>query len=309
MARTIDITVPDLADRRAVVTGASDGMGLHIATRLAAAGAEVILPVRSPRKGEAALAAIRARVPGARVSLRSLDLASLESVRELGAALREEAGPIHLLILNAGVMQPPERRTTADGFELQLGTNHLAHVLLVAELLPLLIAGSARVVSQISVAAASGEIRWDDLNSERGYDGMAAYRQSKIALGLFATELQRRSEAEGWGITSVLSHPGIAPTNLLAARPEMGRSGVTFGGRVVRVLARIGLANTPETAGLPALVAATNPAASPGALYGPSGPGHIGGRPAEQRMYRPIAQGDGARVWRESAKLTGARFA
>jgi NAD(P)-dependent dehydrogenase (short-subunit alcohol dehydrogenase family) len=126
MARSpIDITLPDLSGKRAIVTGASDGIGLGIAARLAGAGAEVLLPVRNRRKGEAAIAAIHRTNPSANVSLRELDLASLGSVAALGAALREESVPVHLLINNAGVMTPPGRQVTADGFELQFGTNHL----------------------------------------------------------------------------------------------------------------------------------------------------------------------------------------
>ena len=134
----IDITVPDLSGRRAVVTGASDGMGLGIAARLAAAGAEVLMPVRNRRKGEAAVTRIRQGNPGADVSLRDLDLASLDSVAALGTRLQEEGRPIHLLVNNAGVMTPPTRRETADGFELQWGTNHLGHAALTLGLLPLL---------------------------------------------------------------------------------------------------------------------------------------------------------------------------
>jgi NAD(P)-dependent dehydrogenase (short-subunit alcohol dehydrogenase family) len=220
-----DIQLPDLTGKRALVTGASDGVGLIIATRLAAAGADLVLPVRNPRKGEAAVAVIRESVPDATITLRDLDLSSLDSVAALGSTLRDAGDPIHLLINNAGVMTPPERQATADGFELQWGTNHLGHVALVAHLLPLLRDGGARVVSQISVVAARGRIHWEDLNWERSYDGMAAYRQSKIAFGLFGLELHRRSVAEGWGITSTLSHPGVAPTSLLA-RPARSGSGV-----------------------------------------------------------------------------------
>ncbi|WP_435122085.1 SDR family NAD(P)-dependent oxidoreductase [Amycolatopsis thermoflava] len=137
----IDITIPDLSGKLAVVTGASDGMGLGMAARLAQAGAEVIMPVRNPRKGETAITMIRDSVPAAKVSLRELDLSSLNSVAALGDTLREEGRPIHLLINNAGVMTPPDRQTTADGFELQFGTNHLGHFALVAHLMPLLRAG------------------------------------------------------------------------------------------------------------------------------------------------------------------------
>ncbi|PUB31964.1 NAD(P)-dependent dehydrogenase (short-subunit alcohol dehydrogenase family) [Promicromonospora sp. AC04] len=311
MPRTpIDITIPDLSGKRALVTGASDGMGLGMAARLAAAGAEVVMPVRNPAKGEAAISRINRVAPGAKVSLRSLDLASLESVEALGDTLRAEGDPIHLLINNAGVMRPPQRQTTVDGFEVQLGTNHLGHFALVAQLLPLLRDGRARVTSQVSVASASGSINWADLNWERSYDVMRAYRQSKIAFGLFGLELERRSKARGWGITSNLSHPGVAPTSLLAARPELGRSDDTPHIRRIRWLSEHGiLMGTAETAGLPALMAATDPAAKPGTLYGPSGPGTLGGAPAEQRMHRPLRSlTEAAHIWQVSEELTKTAF-
>ncbi|TDE94881.1 SDR family NAD(P)-dependent oxidoreductase [Occultella glacieicola] len=306
----LDHPVPDLAGRLALVTGASDGIGLGIAARLAAAGAEVVLPVRNARKGEAAVERIRDAHPGARVSLRRLDLSSLTSVAALGEALRGEGRPIHLLINNAGVMTPPDRQTTADGFELQFGTNHLGHVALVGALLPLLRAGRARVTSQISIAARSGRINWDDLAWERGYRGQRAYSQSKIALGLFGLELDRRSTANGWGITSNLAHPGVAPTSLLAARPELGRTQDSPQVRAIRALSARGiLLGTVESATLPALMAATDPAARSGVLYGPSGPGHLGGPPAAQRLYPPLrGAGDAARIWDVSQRLTGSPF-
>jgi NAD(P)-dependent dehydrogenase (short-subunit alcohol dehydrogenase family) len=141
--RAVDITIPDLSGTRAVVTGGSDGIGLRIAARLAAAGAEIVLPVRNLEKGQAAVAEIVRTAPGASVTVRALDLSSLTTVRALGDTLRDEGVPIGLLVNNAGVMTPPTRRTTADGFELQFGTNHLGQVALVAELLPLLEAGRA----------------------------------------------------------------------------------------------------------------------------------------------------------------------
>ena len=311
MPRTqIDITIPDLSGKRAVVTGASDGMGLGMAARLAAAGAEVIMPVRNQGKGQAAISRIRQSDPSANVSLRRLDLSSLESVAALGDTLREEGRPIHLLINNAGVMRPPNRQTTADGFEVQLGTNHLGHFALVAHLLPLLRAGRARVTSQVSVAARRGTINWDDLNWQRSYHVMRAYSQSKIAFGLFGLELHRRSTAHGWGITSNLSHPGVAPTSLLAARPELGRSQDTPHVRLIRALSARGiLLGTVETAKLPALLAATGPGAKPGALYGPSGPGNLGGPPAEQPLYPPLrSTEDAARLWELSEQLTKTAF-
>ncbi|MGB3763646.1 MAG: SDR family oxidoreductase [Ornithinimicrobium sp.] len=311
MSRThTDVTVPDLTGQRAVLTGGSDGIGLGIAKRLAAAGAEVVLPVRNPGKGRAAVAEIRASTPGATVILRDLDLSSLESAAAFGETLRTEGAPIHLLINNAGVMTPPTRQTTADDFELQMGTNHLAHVALVAHLLPLLRAGRARVTSQISVAAARGGINWDDLNWEQSYDGMKAYQQSKIAFGLFGLELDRRSKTLGWGITSNLSHPGIAPTSLLSARPELGRERDTVGVRVIRALSKRGiLVGTAQTAGLTALLAATSPDAEGGLLYGPRGFQHLGGPPAEQQLYTPLRDEEEAtRVWLASETLAGVAF-
>ncbi|MGH3458822.1 SDR family oxidoreductase [Aeromicrobium sp.] len=301
---TIDITVPDLSGKRAVVTGASDGIGLGLATRLAAAGAEVLIPVRNPHKGEAAITKIRRGNPDANVSLRELDLSSLSSVADLGETLREEDQPIHILINNAGIMTPPDRQTTPDGFELQLGTNHLGHVALVGHLLPLLRAGRARVTSQISVAANQHAINWDDVNWEVSYHGRRAYSQSKIALGLFGLELHRRSQAQGWGITSNLAHPGVAPTSLLAARPEFGRDRDTLDVRLIRAMSARGiLLGTVRTAQLPALLAATSPDTG-GRFYGPSGLGHLGGPPAEQKLYSRLrSTADAERIWQVSEDL------
>ncbi len=302
--RPVDVDVTSLSGRRAVITGASDGVGLELAARMAAAGASVVLPVRNQAKGEAAVARIRRRTPSADVSLRELDLGSLDSVARLGAVLLAEGEPVHVLVNNAGVMTPPSRQTTVDGFELQLGTNHLGHVALVRHLLPLLRAGRARVTSQISIAAARHGISWADLDWDRSYDGMRAYGSSKLALGLFGLELQRRSEAGGWGITSNLAHPGVAPTQLLSARPEVGRPDDTREVRLIRALSRRGLlVGTVETAALPALLAVTAPDAG-GRLYGPSGLGHLGGPPAEQRLFRRLRDPqEAARVWTTSEEL------
>ncbi len=308
--RTYEIDVPDLTGTRALVTGASDGMGIGIAARLAGAGAEVLMPVRNSAKGESAAASIRALHPDAAIVLHTLDLASLDSVADLSERLLADGRPIHRLVNNAGVMTPPERRTTQDGFELQLGTNHLGHVALTARLMPLLRAGQARITSQSSIAARSGSIHWDDLQWERDYDAMAAYRQSKIAVGLFALELGRRSAAGGWGVTSTLSHPGVAPTSLLAARPEVGRAEDTVGVRVIRWLSSHGvLVGTVESATLPALLASTDPEARDGAFYGPQGPGGVGGRPGRLAPWKPLRDEAAAtRMWEVSEELTGVRF-
>ena len=308
MTRNHDIQTPDLSGQLAVVTGASDGIGRVIASRLARAGADVVMPVRNPSKGESAVADVRAQAPGAQVSSRVLDLSSLDSVAELVNTLGAEGRPINLLINNAGVMTPPDRQDTTDGFELQWGTNHLGHFALTLGLLPLLRAGRARVTHQISIAARSGKINWDDLNWDNGYDGMRAYTQSKLAVGLFARELDARSREADWGVSSNLSHPGVSPTNLLAAQPSMGRGTQTSGRRVITLLSKVGITGTVASAALPALMAATDPASRGDQFYGPRR--LVGGGPAEQKMWSPLRNmNDAHRIWDVSAGLVGARFA
>jgi NAD(P)-dependent dehydrogenase (short-subunit alcohol dehydrogenase family) len=306
----LDIDVPDLTGQLALVTGASDGIGFHIAARLARAGAEVLLPVRNRTKGDAAADRIRTLVPNARLDVRSLDLSSLDSVTALADELRAEGRPLHLQINNAGIMSPPTRQVTADGFELQFATNHLGHFALTAQLLPLLRAGAARVTTQVSIAADQGQVNWDDIDWERDYQPMKAYSSSKIALGLFAMELHRRSEADGWGIRSNLSHPGVTPTNLLSAQPDYGRPKDTVSVRVIRTLSRLGiLVGTPTSAALPAVYAATDPAARGGHLYGPGGFRNLRGLPAEQELYSRLQRPeDGRRIWELSERLAGVRL-
>ena len=317
MGRQItDILLPDLSAARVMVTGASDGIGIGIARRLAAAGAELLMPVRNASKGQIAVDRIVAETPDARVRLLELDLASLDSVAALGATLNAQGEPINLLINNAGVMTPPSRQVTQDGFELQFGTNHLGHFALVAHLFPLLLAGRARVTSQVSIVARSGGIHWDDLNWERSYSGMGAYKQSKIGLGLLGLELERRSRANGWGISSNLSHPGVAPTSLLSARPEVGRGKDSFSARAIRWFSRNGiLMGTLDSAPLPALLAATAPdlpqqlPVSESPLFGPSGPAHFGGPPGEQALYPPLRSAEeAARLWTASETMTGVKL-
>lgn len=304
------LVVPDLTGKLAVVTGGSDGIGYGLAGRLAAAGAEVILPVRNPVKGNAAAGRIRAGHPGVQVSTRALDLSSLDSVEALAEELKSEGRPVAILVNNAGIMEPPGRQETKDGFELQFGVNHLAHFALVARLLPLLQKGSARVTSQVSIAANVGGINWEDPQWQDKYNARGAYNQSKIAQLLFAMELDRRSTANGWGIASNASHPGVTPSNLLAAQPEIGRAKDTTVAKVTRLLARAGiLVQRPENGPLPALYAATSPDARGGGFYGPSGLLHLSGAPAEQHLYENGRNKDHAkRIWDLSEELTGTRF-
>ena len=295
----------NLHGKLAVVTGGSDGIGLGLARRLARAGAEVVLPVRNAAKGRVALDRI-----GGNASLRTLDLASLSSVAELAGTLTAEGRPIDILINNAAVMTPPARYTTADGFELQFGTNYLGHFALVAQILPLLSAGRARVTTQVSLGSRAGRMNWDDLQFERGYTPWKAYNQSKLATMLFALELDRRSRAHGWGITSTIAHPGLTATNLQTAGPTMGGKKSPFDA-MFRRLSRIGWpVQTVEDGLRPALHAATDPAAHGGRFYGPRGLLHLTGAPAEEKVYRSARDPrDAARLWDLSLDLAHVSFA
>lgn len=298
----IQQSLADLTGKLAVVTGASDGMGAVIARELAFAGAEVVLPVRTAAKGATVAERIRNEVPGSIVTTRELDLASLESIDRLVAQLTTEGRAIHVLVNNAGVMTPPTRQSTADGFELQFGTNHLGHFALTLGLLPLLTEGRARVTHQTSIAARNASINFDDLNSERGYTGMTAYGQSKLAQGLFARELEARSRAEGWQISSNLSHPGVSPTNLLAAQPGLGRERPSAGRAVITGLSRVGIAGSIESAARPALLAADGTDAAGDQFYGPLW--IAGGPPTRLRFWAPLRRAaDARRLWQESERL------
>ncbi|MFD9287538.1 SDR family oxidoreductase [Streptomyces sp. NPDC060030] len=299
-----------LADKLALVTGASDGLGLNLATQLALRGAELILPVRNAAKGTAALDRIRARVPSARVSTRELDLASLTSVENLAETLKAEGRPLNLLINNAGVMTPPTRHTTAEGYELQFGTNHLGHSALTGHLLPLLRAGEARVTTVTSSAARNAKIDWDDLQSEKKYAPVRAYGVSKLANLLFALQLERLSRAAGWGIVSNAAHPGTTLTNLYASGPNLGRSRPAPHQAIVKRLARWGILVQSVEAGMqPLLFAATSREAGGGLLYGPDGVGQFTGSPAQLAVYRTArSEETAARLWEVTERLTGVTF-
>ncbi|MFI6579630.1 SDR family oxidoreductase [Embleya sp. NPDC050493] len=305
-----EVSEPDLRGKLAVVTGASDGVGLGLAAQLARAGAELVLPVRNEAKGAAALERIRASAPDARVSTRSLDLASLASVESLADTLNTEGRPIDLLVNNAGVMAPPVRHTTEDGYELQFGTNYLGHVALTGRLMPLLRAGRAHVTTVTSSAARGGRIDWEDLQSENRYSPVRAYGQSKLANLLFALELDRRSTSNGWGIVSNAAHPGTTLTNLYASGPSLGRARPAPHAAIVKRLARLRILVQTVDAGLrPLLYAATSPTAVGGQLYGPDGWGEFTGEPTKLTVYKSArSEADAARLWQVSEHLTGVVF-
>ena len=218
------VTVPDLSGKLAVVTGSNSGLGLGLATRLSAGGADVIMAIRNRSKGEAAIEQIRATVPTAKLAIKSLDLSSLASVKALGEELNAEGRPIDILINNAGIMQPPDRETTADGFELQFGGNHLGHFALTGHLLPLLRAASnPRVTSLSSLAARMGGINFDDLQWEKRYNPTQAYAQSKSANLMFAIELDRRSTAGRLGHRVQRGPPGLREDEPAVERAVAGQ--------------------------------------------------------------------------------------
>ena len=307
------VTVPDLAGKLAVVTGSNSGLGLGLTTRLSAAGADVIMAIRNRTKGEAAVEEIRAKVPDAKLTIKSLDLASLASVKALGDELNAEGRPIDILINNAGVMQPPDRETTADGFELQFGSNHLGHFALTAHLLPLLRAASSpRVTSLSSLAARMGGINFDDLQWAKRYNPTQAYSQSKSANLMFAIELDRRSRRGGWGIVSNAAHPGFTKTNLQLSGPSQGKDSPTLLERFYRVSRQV----TPfawqeiEDGILPALYGAVSPDAKGGAFYGPRGILEAAGGGVKHARIpgRCMDEADCRRLWEASEQLTGLTF-
>jgi NAD(P)-dependent dehydrogenase (short-subunit alcohol dehydrogenase family) len=314
MASNLVATVPDLSGKLVVVTGANSGLGFGLSRRLSAAGADVIMAIRNRAKGEAAIDEIRQTVPDAKLSIKSLDLSSLSSVAALGEELNGDGRPIDILINNAGVMTPPERDATADGFELQFGSNHLGHFALTGHLLPLLRAAKgARVVSLSSLAARqSGKIHFDDPQFEKSYAAMAAYGQSKLAVLMFALELDRRSRAAGWGIVSNAAHPGLTKTNLQLSGPSHGREKPALMARLYQASWRF----TPflwqeiDEGILPALYAAAAPHAEGGAFYGPRGFYEAAGggvRPA--KIPAPArSEDDCRRLWELSEQLTGVSY-
>jgi NAD(P)-dependent dehydrogenase (short-subunit alcohol dehydrogenase family) len=218
--------VPDQTGKLAVVTGANSGTGKEATKRLAAAGARVVMAVRTVAKGEAARAEILAEVPGAQVEIRRLDLADLASVQEFAKGLAADEPHLDLLINNAGVMHPPTRIATADGFELQFGSNFLGPFALTLHLLPLVLAAPApRIVTMSSGTANYGRINFDDLNWDQRYSAARAYAQSKLADLMMSNHLAKLTTDRGWNLLSVAAHPGFTNTNLQTAGASLGNSG------------------------------------------------------------------------------------
>jgi NAD(P)-dependent dehydrogenase (short-subunit alcohol dehydrogenase family) len=301
--------IPSQEGKTWVVTGANSGIGLVTARELARAGAKVILGCRDPERGKRAHEDVGGAATGPEPQLGRLDLADLHSVRDFASVVSESVESLDGIVNNAGVMAPP-REETADGFELQFGTNHLGHFALGGLVLDRLMAGEAgsRVVTVSSVAHRTGSIDWDDLQGERSYNRWRRYGQSKLANLLFAYELGRRSAAGGWGITSAAAHPGYAATHLQSSGPGLGGGIVSLLNVTVMKLTNL-IAQSDEMGALPSLYAATVPEIASGAYVGPAGPGEARGHPKLVGSTRASrSEEDATRLWEISEELTGVRY-
>lgn len=296
--------IPPQGGKLAVVTGATGGLGYQTAMRLAQAGAEVVLTGRNDVKGREAISKIRNQFPDVKISFEALDLANLASVADFARRFATAHASLDLLINNAGVMALPRRQTTADGFEMQFGTNYLGHYALTAQLLALLRgARQPRVVNLSSIAHRTGFIQFSDLQGERLYSPWKAYNQSKLAMLMFALELQRRSDAAGWNLMSNASHPGWARTDLFTNGPGLGL--LSFASQFAAPL----FSQSAENGALPTLFAATSPQAEGGGYYGPSGLSELKGPPAPARIMPQARDKAGAsKLWDVSRQLTGVSF-
>jgi NAD(P)-dependent dehydrogenase (short-subunit alcohol dehydrogenase family) len=300
-------TAADIPQRNgglAIITGSTEGIGYEDALALSSSGWKVIMMGRNTQKGNESIAKIHQTNPNAQVSFEKIDLADLSSIKAFASKMTSAGQAIDLLINNAGIMTPPKRLETADGFELQFGTNHLGHFALTAQLLPLLRKSSdARVVTVSSIANREGIINFDDLQAKSSYAPGKAYSQAKLANLMFALELQRQSEKHGWGILSTAAHPGVSRTNLL----------ITGAGR----WSAAGMARTflpflfqPSAQGaLPTLYAATSPEAKGGVYYGPNKMIETRGFPSVAKI--PSQAKDlkvSLKLWALSQELTKVEF-
>ncbi len=298
--------IPDLDGKIAIVTGANSGLGFETAIELARNGARVVLACRDLEKAAATVESIHAAHPQATVESLPLDLADLASVRAFAEKFRSRHRELHLLCNNAGVMALPLRRT-ADGFEMQFGTNHLGHFALTGLLIETLLrTPEARVVTTSSTAHKIGRIDFDDLQSKRSYSRFRAYGQSKLANLLFAYELQRRLAQSGANAISLACHPGYAATNLQAAGPRM--TGSSWTERATEWANGV-FAQSAAMGALPTLYAATSPGARGGDYIGPSDYFESWGHPKKvQSNGRSHDAETGRRLWDISETLTGIRF-
>lgn len=294
-------TVHNQSGRRFVITGSNSGTGKEAAKRIAGAGGSIVMAVRTPEKGEAARAEIIRAHPDADIEVRKLDLADLASVHTFAAELLDEGKPIDVLVNNAGVMAPPKRFLTTDGFELQFGTNFLGPFALTNLLLPRILESSTpRVATMSSIAANFGKIHFHDLQRARGYVPFLAYGQSKLADMLFGMRLAQLATDRGWSLISTIAHPGFTRTNLQTAGANLGRSNPKSPSDRA-----FPLTQEVEQGAEPLLFAASDPGARQGAYYGPSQRGGLVGPTKKARLPRSSRGADlPASLWAVAEELT-----
>ncbi|WP_100612958.1 SDR family oxidoreductase [Confluentibacter lentus] len=296
--------IPQRNEGLAVITGSTEGVGFEDALALSSAGWNVIMMGRNAQKGTESIAKIHKINPKAEVIFEKIDLANLSSIKDFAWRMTSKGQAIDLLINNAGVMTPPKRLETKDGFELQFGTNHIGHFALTAQLLPLLRKSlHPRVVTVSSIANREGIINFDDLQSKSSYAPMKAYSQAKLANLMFALELQRQSEKHGWGIMSIAAHPGVSRTNLL----------ITGAGRwsssgIMRTFFPF-LFQPAAQGALPTLYAATSSEAKGGLYYGPNKMSETRGFPTLAKIPTQAEDIDvSLKLWEVSQKLAKVEF-
>lgn len=305
--------VPSQAGKRVLITGANSGIGYHAAFTLARKGAHVILACRNRSKGEAALRRLTTEAPGTTAELAILDLASLAGIRDFAARELHQRRPLHILINNAGVMAPPQRLQTVDGFEVQFGTNVLGHFALTGLLFPALqqaaveSAEAPRIVTIASIAHKRGSLNFDDLQYKQNYAPMRTYQQSKLANVMLALEMDRRLRADGDNILSVAAHPGVANTNLFQTGDRSA-----FENAARKVVGHLigAFLNSDVEGALPTLYAATAPEAAGGDYYGPKGFQEMRGEEIGLADIAPQAMDTAAaaRLWNTCEELTGIKF-
>jgi len=301
-----EANIPELNGKTIVVTGANSGLGLQTTRLLAGRGAHVIMACRTPSKAEAAMQEVRAQVPDASLQFVPLDLADLSSVRAFAQTVSDEHDGLDVLINNAGVMALP-RRETADGFEMQIGTNHFGHFTLTGALMPLLMkTPGARVVTVSSLMHRVGSMRFDDLHGRRSYDKWRAYSQSKLANLLFCYELDRRLRVIDADVVSVGAHPGYSATNLQAVGPQA--SGSKLAERFYAFTNKV-VAQPASMGAMPSVFAAVGEPVGGGGFYGPEGVGQVRGYPVRVESSRASHDEVAAqRLWTMSVEATGEAF-
>lgn len=290
----------DLSGRLYLITGGNSGIGLEAAKILARQNADVVIAARNPGKGAAALAWIESLGAG-KAELLQMDLADMASIRQAAAEAKDRFGTITALINNAGIMQTP-KQATADGFEMQLGTNHLGHFLWTAQMLGQLDPSEGRVVSVSSIAHKYGKLNFDDLMLEKSYDPTASYTQSKLANLVFALELHRRLKAAGSPIKSIGCHPGYSDTELQSTGPFGLFKGVY---KITNAL----FAQGADLGSYPTVLAAADPRAVSGGYYGPTGAFDTRGPVGDADIAsRTLNEEVGARLWQMSEELVGEKL-